>query len=281
MLGVFIAAARYIPSEKSNCRAWWDARIRLGSNDISYLNSIGGMQNALLTTEVTLDLFTSSDMTFLPTSLVLRTMQERGLHRESVLLNMEKRDEEWLDIVRSIWWCALKKDLDSCTLFGSPPATLAFDVQPPKHGSELAHMPYFRAMCKGLQLKAQALGVTSLHDSLPLKELNKEITVWLSDLQFYFPFTPGEKDDTKFFTCAKAWLFAYDVVLTGHRYNTARILKGILDGKNEEEKERAAVQHSIEDKKDSFPIVKDSIKGLTRILQALQSRSNHGMFPNI
>lgn len=287
MLGVFISAARYIASEQHNSHAWWEARMRLGSFDVAHSRSIGGIQNLVLSSEVGFELFATTHSVWMAVGMALRSLQSRGLHRENVLVDLAA-EPEWTDIVRCLWWSLQKLDIDLCSALGYTPAAMTFDLLPPRTSSKVSPMPYFRAMTKGLKMHAQSLDRVVAQNPVNLRRQYDEVEGWLNELRTYLPFVPKERDDEKFFACAKLWLYAYHVVAITYRVMIVRALKKVFqdregqegDGLNRSKAQPAEAIDASGLERDeveaAFSSLKAAIKGTCFVVEALVKRCNTG-----
>lgn len=274
MLGVFIAAARYMPGEKENMLAWWDARVQLGSHQLAHSSSIGGVQNLLLTIEVRSSLFLSTHPDWTAIGVVLRAMQDRGLHREAVL-NAVGHDERYAGIIRCLWWTAQKDDVEMCVKFGRTPAAMSFDILPPRGSSLASPVPYFVASLKGLRPVVQTLDRDYGRHRTFRDQVRRDIDSWISELNEFFPFVAKEKDDEKICAGAKLWLFAYMIIAASSRYPIMHMFRKLALGQPLSGPKPDEEDGSVSEFKEARVKLKDAMHKTAAILQALVQRNTN------
>lgn len=274
MLGLFIAAGRYVPSEHENLQLWWTARMQLGAHDLVHCSSIGGIQNLLMTVNVRSCLLIRTHIDWVAAGMVLRTMQDRGLHREAVLKTLQ-HDAAYTGLIRCLWWTAQKADIDMCARWGRTPAAVSFDVMPPRGSSLSSPVPYFIASLRGLRLTAQVLDVRYLHDATLRDNVLVEVKRWLAELKEYFPFMPKERDDEKIFANAKLSMFAYSVVALAFKSNINVVFKTLerQQSSSEGKKAREMTEKELADYEKAKVVVKEITQNTAKIIKSLIDRS--------
>lgn len=274
MLGLFIAAGRYVPSEHESLQLWWTARMQLGAHDLVHCSSIGGIQNLLMTVNIRSCLLIRTHIDWVATGMVIRTMQDRGLHREAVLKTLQ-HDAAYTGLIRCLWWTAQKADIDMCARWGRTPAAVSFDVLPPRGSSLSSPVPYFIASLRGLRLTAQILDARYLRDVILRDNVLNEVKRWMAELKEYFPFMPKERDDEKIFANAKLSMFAYSVVALAFKYNINVVFRTLVRQNStlEGKKAREMSEKELADYEKAKVVVKEITQNTAKIIKSLVDRS--------